>query len=489
MKKLSLLLICLLCLAYIGNTQDWQPVKLNLISYFNNYWSMQDSIITNSLYVDSIEIESQTNDTIFHFNKITVDCDTCGSAVKIAHQTHYLKSKMIKHADNIFEFQEPGQMVLFVNKPVGFTWIYDSTNNLTAQITHKYYIQVFSTYDSVIRIDFQSWGDMEISKHYGIINYGLYSLSDGYFLVGTENPFMGLDVINYDEIFNFQVGDVYQYESIHYGYVPPMGTHFWHTIEKKLILSKTIHENSFEYFIRTLKMRWEVNWVGMPGDTTFSQIYDTVIYPGDPDIEYNCIPGNACFIECLSDDYYTIYGIPEETTDEDENRVKLFGEEYPQYETDFYSYEEETNYLYPYSIGGFIIYTETFGQEYDLYMGEVGYEKYLQGYVWNGDTTGYIIPDDDFLVSQQEHSAKKDPEIHISPNPASTYIKIKIANIPDEHLILEVYSSSGKRLVWGSITPGQREVEIDITSLETGLYILHVKNDKSHSLRKFIISR
>ncbi|MDZ7742351.1 MAG: hypothetical protein U5Q03_11525 [Bacteroidota bacterium] len=66
-------------------------------------------------------------------------------------------------------------------------------------------------------------------------------------------------------------------------------------------------------------------------------------------------------------------------------------------------YDEETNYLYNYSFSGYFNYTVNLGSEYYIWMVELGKERYLQGYVRNGDTNGYIMPDDDFLVSLEEN--------------------------------------------------------------------------------------
>ncbi|MCF8228275.1 MAG: T9SS type A sorting domain-containing protein [Bacteroidales bacterium] len=486
-KHLLCWLIILASLQVVS--QNWQPVKMDLKNYFADMYSiMEDSTIVNSIYVDSVDIDIQTNDSIFYLNRLTYDCDTCGNAEKITKQPHFLKTKMIKHSDHIFEFLIPGQMVLYTNKSPGFIWIYDSTNNYNAEISGVYFENVLNTYDSVKYISLQNWGTIKLSKHYGLTYYHT-ELPYVFYLAGTNMAGMGKQLINYKDIFDYQPGDIYQFKNVMYGYVPPYGQHSWHSLQKQLIISKSINNSSIEYFIRTLFMNWEENHIGMPGDTTYSQKYDTIIYTNQGYLDYNCVPGNACFIEDLSSSDETIYSIPMEKTDENEEKIKIYGPGLNQTGTKFYLFEEETNYLYPYSLGGSFKYTESVGCEYQVEMGEVGHERYLQAYVRNGDTTGYIIPDEDFLVSMEENKIASEIIFSVFPNPAKNYCYIQLNDASFHEGKVQILDLNGNLLKSKNITLSRFPILMSIEDLAAGIFIVRLQSQQVNKSKKLFIKR
>ena len=486
MKRFTILFALILSSGIISFGQDWQPVKRNMQSYFANAYSIIDSIIVNSLYADSMEIDALSGDSVFYLNRLTLDCDSCGSAVKITGLPHFLNSKMIKYNNGVYEFKDPGQIVLYVNKPIGFTWIYDSINDLSAEITNKTQQNLFGINDSVMNINLQDWGVIEISKHFGIVYYGL-ELPDIFFLVGTDHPEMGKEVINYNEIFNFQPGDINQYENIIYGYDPSTGTHSFHSIHKEKILSKTIGDNFLVYFVKTLVMNWEENYLGIPSDTSFSQSYDTVSYSSEPWLAYNCIPGSACQLEELWFTDEIIYSIPKDTTDEEGNRIKMFGPGLNQTGTNFYLYEEETNYLYDYYLTGDYTFTENLGNEYYTWIVELGEERYLQGYVRNGDTSGYIIPDEDFLVDIEENKPSPDNSFSIYPNPANDHFYLRINDEKIQEIEIRILDLNGKIRMNKKLQFSGNPIQFYIADIPSGLYFINVIFPTNSLCRKIII--
>ncbi|MDZ7742350.1 MAG: hypothetical protein U5Q03_11520 [Bacteroidota bacterium] len=78
MKKFTILFAFLFCFTSMLFSQDWQPVKRNMQSYFADAYSVVDSIIVNSIYVDSVEVDGQSGDSVFYLNRLTLNCDTCG---------------------------------------------------------------------------------------------------------------------------------------------------------------------------------------------------------------------------------------------------------------------------------------------------------------------------------------------------------------------------------------------------------------------------
>lgn len=124
---------------------------------------------------------------------------------------------------------------------------------------------------------------------------------------------------------------------------------------------------------------------------------------------------------------------------------------------------------------------------------KAGYQISLKpGFYVTGNSTGkfhaYIAPceENNFisrsvqsnLKSESENQLKVDPDIKVSPNPASTYININTGN--EKLVSWEIYDMSGKSILRGNHNP------IDIQTILKGSYLLKINLEK-RQISKIVI--
>lgn len=92
-----------------------------------------------------------------------------------------------------------------------FLGITDSVKTISLQRTDSIYTTVF---DSI------NYRQLLLSENYGFIRFTNFhyfpSLAEEYELVGCNNPKFGKQILRFDQIYNFNPGDVFQYHSMSY---------------------------------------------------------------------------------------------------------------------------------------------------------------------------------------------------------------------------------------------------------------------------------
>lgn len=66
-------------------------------------------------------------------------------------------------------------------------------------------------------------------------------------------------------------------------------------------------------------------------------------------------------------------------------------------------------------------------------------------------------------------------ELSIYPNPATDFINIGVIDADTDDLNVEIYSSSGQRVVKRILTPGEAN-QLDVSVLAPGMYIVQLKH-------------
>ena len=155
---------------------------------------------------------------------------------------------------------------------IGVPWIYDTIQNVTAEITEKTYSTVLGLTDSIQTIILSNGDSIVLSKNHGIVKYPAISGTNQYYrLIGLErNIVAGTKIPNFFDFFNYNIGDEFEYD---YGKINPgesfdMNDHF-------IISQKNIFPDSINYTV-------DGNWYGHyfengVGVTTYSGLFNRIL--------------------------------------------------------------------------------------------------------------------------------------------------------------------------------------------------------------------
>lgn len=92
------------------------------------------------------------------------------------------------------------------------------------------------------------------------------------------------------------------------------------------------------------------------------------------------------------------------------------------------------------------------------------------------------------LILGIEEKATRTPTIKVFPNPAKTYISIKLPpNLSGNNFIIEVLSVEGKRVSAEMITGENKIIHYNVDNLPDGIYFLRVKSEKETFIQKMIV--
>lgn len=246
MKKLLFFLFLLL--VKIGYTQNWAPIIKNNVSAFI---SNQGNILTT--FVDSITVSN--NDSIFHFYKTwDFEPETFWCFKPIG--PSWIGASATKKTDNrwIFTNYNGDSLYLRPLAHIDSTWIFYELANgqkVNCRVSELSFETIMGIEDSIKTFTFElindngdpilpnPYGDLSIRigktlgfvelfplRHFNVpehthhINLQIYN----YQIVGISKFGLGKTVINYTDVFNFDVGDEFHYAFTQHWYS--------HTIER-----------------------------------------------------------------------------------------------------------------------------------------------------------------------------------------------------------------------------------------------------------------
>jgi hypothetical protein len=462
------LIIIVIVLGHSIQAQNWSPLKLN--EKFN-YNLNGLNFITNVIWTDSVQI--QGGDSVFYLNRIVTGCDTCYGFYKWSEQPDFLKTRMIRQGNGIYNFRDPGSFVIKTFAKTGDNWLYDTIGNIQAQVISETYEPVMGINDSVKEIQLSSGYSIRLSKNFGLLQFPSGQGSEIYFLEGIEGRNEGQLVPKFTEIYNFNVGDIFQYSGKSMAYIAPGGGGYGY-LEKIKILGKDSIAGQYQYDILRIYCSWALSVQGIPYDTTHLYEFDTLVfqdsvnhlanyYPNqiveNPIDTITCGP-NTCYFKVYPDvnQFYTKW-------------IGAFnlGDDVASFVHGTYTTPPRPWFvLVP---GQVMIYLNVFkptlgNTSYRLMVFEYEGQRDLVGYIKNGDTTGYIYPDDFILQGMNRFPDRQ--ELHIYPNPGGEYIQIKGIDTPGMADV-EIRNISGelvKKIPYSS--------PVIISDLNPGIYFIRI---------------
>ena len=76
----------------------------------------------------------------------------------------------------------------------------------------------------------------------------------------------------------------------------------------------------------------------------------------------------------------------------------------------------------------------------------------------------------------------------IFPNPANETLNVRFKEDPKRNYLLRIFDTKG-RMVLSSNSTGQRQLELSISELTPGAYVLQASNEEKLFKKSFVISR
>ena len=477
------LLITLSILSLSLFSQNWSLINSN---YTYNY--AVDEVYELSIYAESISLNG--SDTTFFINKIVVNCDTCsgeGYGALLRNQPTFFQKEVTKKV-NKYIFSDSLSFSILSHAESNDTWIFDTLNNINAEVVSKTYESVFGISDSIKYIRLSNNDSIIISKNYGIIRFDVPDTSS-YLLIGIEKPTenLGYIVPKFHDFFNFNIGDVYQYRNQQ---CCSNGGGNWEYRIKYTILSKEVNGDTIKYIRQKDFAGYSVfhcSWFS-PIDSFYNYTTDTVIFI-DSVLHFTNNLNYELYSELFpvpyvsSDD--TIYYESTEVSIENGITTKQFRINPTGIEPYYFYLPENPDILLIDENRIKKIYKTGLGLTYQHFgWFEADSFEELIGYVKNGDTTGIVYGDDVYLQTKEIKGLGN--EFIIYPNPAKEYITVKFNNTERKQISdIFIYNVSGK--IVKRISVNKNAVKINTNTLKSGVYFVNIITKDGISQRRKLI--
>lgn len=479
MKRLFTFL--LLASSVVSFAQNWSPI---LVNEKMNYQHSDSSYISHTIWVDTIDVTG--TDTTFFLNKIVTDHPNDPSKV-LRNQPQFLYTAMIRLDDGYYHFADPGFYILQTHATINDTWMFDLDNNTTAEVTQLTELIIFDVPDSVKIISLSDGNEIQLSKNFGLLKFPDFENGGNFELVGIQGTEYGESVPGFWEIFDFEVGDVFQYV----GVVGGGGVMYIDSYTKKYtIVSKSVESGLISYlyegYIKGLI--WDI---GNPWNSYgYSDIISgELVYTVANDLYSNLFPSELtevvdswCWLSFDNSSnarckYYL---------DTIQTKTKQIGFTYNE---DFYEIgellaipNEYNDTLLRYTNWSFetegvigMTLKEKLGiSTYIAYYFEDEDHYQLEGYIKDEDTVGIITPDS-ILFTKIKLNSYNQRIVNLYPNPTEKYLYIKISN-PNSTYSYDIEL----RNLQGQLVKNEKDIQsshytLNVADLKAGMYFYIIR--------------
>lgn len=480
MKARILFITLLLGTATSGLAQDWALLNP---AYRYNYSLGGTDTITNQVFVTQIDTLG-TDDLLLNLNGVAKICDTCSTefgTMRVWPNAPQWLGGQVHVTDDVWYFTGTGERVIMPLADAGNTWLYDTLNNVWAEIGAVLPATTFDLPDEHRTIALSNGDSLLLSRDHGILVW-----DSGHELIGINGPQLGRTIPTLAEFFPYAAGDILEYEK---GYDSFDGYGDTGQLYKfKFTVESGEEQDSAIVWDGWLKA-YDTWWGYQDMGTSFytSHAYSDApgqwtsgipelpwarllfSYPGQliiqPDFtvciaEHRVDTAGRYVIRCRpfqqewTDVFGHFFSYDGEVSGPD-STIKLFG---PM----DWSYEEEPHrgVLYTEEIG-LIAFTGRYF-EFDEHY-------WLRGLMLDGDTVYGSLTDDSILLGLNDPLPQSN--FQIAPNPANDFISIEgLAN--DAGTLFVVDAAGRTQLV--QATMGQERITIDVSTLPPGIYLLRM---------------
>ncbi|MCB9231892.1 MAG: T9SS type A sorting domain-containing protein [Bacteroidia bacterium] len=505
MKKNTLLLAGLLLFSFqFVNSQTWQPLRFQQDLHF---WAPQDSLGL-TVFVDSLGFAG--SDSVFHLNRLMLDCDTCPffstwlglRKYMLQNQPSMIGKTMRLDGNGKAVFEGPHQMVLLTRAGPGASWTSDTAQNITATITNAAYLSnsalIFGQSDSVKTIVFSNQDSLLLSKTYGILRFPANGKE--WDLIGIPSKSLGEKIPGYWEIFDLQPGDMIEYEEYGTAGGTIQDEHGYLWKRKQLITNRvvtgdtitltmqvTAHEQNRDHLVYTTSFlgvkneTWQIRKADYP--TTQQYPFQKTYYDPNAVHYWKGAPDSTFGYDCSDPTAY----LPTRAKKDINGRWKLLFEKLPYDGWGQYAYRDSANTdLMPislyYEANYWRYYTEGLGVEaFKWFCFESQGHRNLIAYSKGGDTVGVFTPDSVLLAQNPQISAQF--RFQVFPNPAGQQVNIE-AELPRGTLLVlkDLFGREVRKISWQGPA-----MKIDLHELPNGIYVLVADRDGISAQKKLVV--
>lgn len=494
-------------------SQDWIPIAENDTYHYelvgattpdDVIQSYGGLVLKNSNPADAtISIDStmvSAGQTIYELNKVVTRCETCPWNQHYRNQPQFLQHRMVHFAANDkIVFEGDTNWEIFPKAALGATWFFNAAANVTAQVSNVESGVLLGALDSLKTITLSTGEEIVLSKLHGIVRFPKFDDGTYYELIGIQTRDLGFTIPGAEEIYNFEVGDVFQYDERAESYFP----YFYKTTQIQ-ILDKIESASDIQYDVKkhTYNISSDQYYFPPTSDTTFYTSYSSYIFSKDEMADIT--PGRLLDIE--ADNCYNQFNFFEQSCihpfldlspnkylrmyygqNEDDKWVNFAATDL----TDVFGSSMISNFALEGSTPDLLylndgcleryyrVWEEGLGET--LYrLGTNGceyyYNRHLEGYIKNGDTTGIITPFDAPIVVNPEILLETDA-ITVFSNPTTDDLQIKLASGNYRLSILDINGNVYQTLNLNS------DYIIDTNELPTGLYFVEIKNLNNNKIQ------
>ncbi len=468
----AIIFIVLITLAGNLNAQNWRPI---LPDEKMNYQHSDSSYISNTIWVDSVE--TVADNLIYHLDRIVKDVPD-NPEIVLRNQPQFLLKQVEVIGEGIYTFSYPGEFTIKTLANTGENWIFNPENNITAEVSSISIEDIFGVQDSVKYISLSDGNEIRLSKSFGILKFADFENGGNYQLMGIQDTDYGESVPDFWDIFNFEVGDIFQ------RYTLEEWSYYYHwRINKLQIVSKEINTNGVTYIADGIEMGDE-NAAHYAFLYTGELIYNFTDYPlanafNNELIDLSDLP---C---CWDNGYYsrlTIY--------RDSNNFinKHWGVHLNQDHGDIFyqsNFSSDILTILPSIAEVFfmphgVTYTESLGQSMEYYndFSESEIKYFWMGFIKNGDTVGTITPDS-LLLTGINNLNNVNSAVLVYPNPAYKLVTFRFTELNKtiDHINIEIHNLQGQVLMQQTGVKNEI-VTLNVESLEPGIYFYTIKSRK-----------
>lgn len=480
-------------------SQNWDLFSANNIyNYKSNketYYSVKiDSTIENVSYLNKHVIFCDTCKANLgtSSNSILIPCDSCYYS-KI--NSIFFNANTITDNFSYHKISGKNNCYLPKNPSLYVPFIFDSLNNISGILISKSIIFCNGSTDSAKTYILGLNDTLIISKNHGIykmpVNYNdreQYLIQTG--IKGVTNS--GLNFPGFNEIYNFNVGDVFQYKwkyNIFYT-SPPI---YSNGIKKIKVLTKKVLPDTIIYTFDIVENKNYL--VGVSGNFTFTSSQYTAEEYFIDSTKHSARPLPGEFISYnhflhwqLNDNF--LGNIVIGFVDTLGNGGKYFG--IPKcgdvYKNELGSLWQLDSLPDKYlKNADEMIYTKVFKEglgetEHSYRYGERYYTHCLIGYSRSGIACGTIYSDENILLNVEKNSAGN---FRVFPNPANNYIIIN--NNERINGTIKIFNIFGELILSQKVDKAY-EISINTCKFANGFYEIILQDSKDQYYQKMLIS-
>lgn len=507
-----ILIFILTCLPAISLfSQDWAPFPPGDTLIYDRASTPELDL---SVWVEEV---TETDDgEEWRLNPHHRLCDTCdffnyyGVSTLLVNQPFPFGSEIFANTNGSYNLLEEGKRnyLILPKEPPASTWMLDTVNGVNARILDEYHGSIFGKADEFRLIGLSTGDSVLLSKNHGVIFFPEFlTHGERLNLVRIKNRDLGIEILDFWDIYDYQVGDVLFYS---YGSGSEMGTNNFATKVEVLNKVKDADTISFEVVLKG-KCSYSNPWYNVPQRTTgFTDIYQVWSMVDFHNNFNNPNPGTLVPDYNLTNLIYSFWYYSNPSIGWRQSSSLDSTIFYPVRVTDseiFYSgnyYSGDIQYFpgflakYPDSVHsdllvqvrdsfGFQLKFEPgLGQTFAYWSGfESGGYFNLVGYIRNQDTVGEIFTEEYLHVNVEDELLSAG--ISVFPNPSQGPVSIHVSQaalLPSE---LTIFTLTGKEIYSSHLT--NQESIIDAAAFPKGIYLLQLEVPDGRTFRSRLVVR